>query len=162
MSENTRSTSLQYMPVDVSGRLFAVPMSDVVTIQRVQVDASDTTNGASVSDSEPSQSQPVAQTIDLRYLFWGEALASRSPHAIVVTTSAGTCALLVDAVRASRVAEIDDVKRLPSIVSGTSRIFSGVVRNPDGLLLVIDIRRLVESVYQVAPELIMESSTHAA
>ena len=158
MSDFSSHSTLQYLPVEVSDRLFAIPMPDVVTIQRVQVGNSE--NG-SATETEEQPSSGIT-TIDLRHLFWQDATASSKPHVIVVRTRAGTCALLVDAVRAARTVDKSAVDALPQLANSTAGIFSGVVHEPEPLTLILNTQRLVKHLRQAAPDLIVENDDYAA
>jgi chemotaxis signal transduction protein len=153
MTDTPNFQALHYLPVEVYGQTFAIPMSEVVAIHR--------SGGGAVDESVvPKVSEPSGasvMTIDLRHLFWGEAVSSPHAHVVVISTHAGTCALLVDAVRPSRTAEATAQSPLPRLVAAMDLPFSGVLREPDVLVLIMDSQRLVEQLRQIAPELIVES-----
>ena len=157
MSNFSSRSTLQFLPVEVSDHLFAIPMPDVVSIQRVQ--GGNKENG-SVTETEGPPS-PDITTIDLRHLLWQDATASSKPHAIVVQTRAGTCALLVDTVRAARTVDESTIDALPQLANSMAGIFSGVVHEPEPLTLILDTQRLVEHLRQAAPDLIVENDDYA-
>jgi len=153
MTDITASQVLHYLPVEVSGQAFAIPMSEVAAVHRAGGGAVDE-DVASEAGEPPGAS---VMAIDLRLLFFGRAQPSPKAHVVVISTQVGMCALLVDTVRPARTAEATTQYPLPRLVAAMNLPFSGVVREPDALILIMDSRRLVEQLRQVAPELIAES-----
>jgi chemotaxis protein histidine kinase CheA len=150
MADTTNPQALAYLPIEVSGQVFAIPMSNVVAVHRVR--SGNVDEVITPEAGEPSGASVIV--IDLRLLFFGRAQSSPKAHVVVVSTQVGMCALLVDAVRPARTAATTP---LPHLVAAMNLPFSGVVLEPDALILVMDSRRLVEQLRQVAPELIAES-----
>jgi chemotaxis signal transduction protein len=156
MTSTENPHSLRYLPVDVSGQLFAIPMSSVATIHRIDsTSISGETNGIFRTNAS---NDTVVIVIDLRRLFWGITPSENYAHAVVIATDDGMCAMLVDAVKPTRVASPFSHHDLPRLVTGERLPFSGVIREPDSLLLVIDGIRLVEQLSHVVPDAVLEQS----
>ncbi len=129
---------LQYLPIEVSGRRFAIPMDGVVTIQRVRV------NG----DGLPPNAAENMSISDLRSLFSPVEPVGQTAHAIVITTAGGLITLLVDNVRSARMTE--ELVSLPYLVDTAEIPFSQMIREAEGLTLLIDPQRLPSTIQQQA------------
>lgn len=145
---------LHYLPIELGSQVFAIPMSEVSAIQPVSVADSEDTPPNGDADTATAG----AKIIDLGHLFYGETPATRPQrrYVVLITTSAGTCGVAVDRVRSARRAQAADQYALPHLITAKGSLFSGLVRELDGLVLVIDSHSLVEHLQQVAPELVME------
>lgn len=139
MTDKQKSTQqVQYLPIEVSGRRFAIPMDGVVTIQRVRV------NG----DGLPPNTAENMSISDLRSLFSQVEPVGQTAHAIVITTAGGLITLLVDNVRSARMTE--ELVSLPYLVDTAEIPFSQMIREAEGLTLLIDPQRLPSTVQQQA------------
>jgi chemotaxis signal transduction protein len=136
--------------VEISGQVFAVAASDVVAVQRM-----DELQPVPSGHTEAASSDDIA-AIDLCRLFWGTALSERRTYAVILSTQAGTCAVLVDTVQPSRVIDPNDWHPLPPLLTRMGCPFSGVVRTADDFALVLDTRRLIVQIHRAAPELVTE------
>ncbi|MBN1311195.1 MAG: chemotaxis protein CheW [Anaerolineae bacterium] len=146
-------SSFQYLPVDVSGQVFAIPMSEVAAIRRL----SDEEEASSASGESAQSTIPA---IDLRSLFFPTPPGDveKAAYVIVISVSQFACAALVDGVRPARRAEMTEQFTMPSLLSGERYPFKGIIRTPEGLLLIIDTYRLAEALRRARPELIVEKA----
>jgi chemotaxis protein histidine kinase CheA len=155
MAYSTSHQELQYLPVELSSQTFALPMNDAVAIHRKSVD----TDGEQLSTDEHAANLPI---LDLRHLFQIQSNPDTSMYVIVVSTEIGTCALAVDRVRPTRTIETAALYPLPRLISTVGWLFKGVIRDSDNLILLIDSQRLVETVQQMSPDLVLAEETHVS
>lgn len=141
--------ALHYLPVEVSGQFFAIPMRDVSAVYRMGAgtNAMPQANGSSV---------PAVPVIDLSHLFWDRASPLSGRHVVVIATDVGTCAVLVGGLRPARTAQATDRSALPRLPAFQHCPFRGLVHEPDALVLIVDCRALVEKLQRVSPELVLE------
>jgi chemotaxis signal transduction protein len=149
-----RTQVLHYLPIELRGQVFAIPMAEVGSIQRMP---------SSTLEEERLPGPALApddtmKIIDLGELFrdTGAGEPSRHRYVVLVTPPAGTCGVVVDGVGSARRAGPDDQFAVPHLALTEGSPFSGVVRGVDGLALVIDANRLVDQLHRVAPEVVME------
>lgn len=143
---------LHYLPVELSGQIFGIPMSDVVAVERAQSDM-----GEASEPEANARAGACVPVIDLRCLFGGQSPPERTrPHVLILSTQIGSCAVLVDGVRPTRIADATTRHRLPALATATGCPFSGIVFDSDAPVLIIDTLRLVKYLRQVAPELVPE------
>jgi chemotaxis signal transduction protein len=95
MADLTNQQELQYLPVELSGQLFALSMNDVTAVHRVSA-------GADAEPPSTDQHAASLRVLDLRYLFWKKDNSDENMYVVVVSTNAGTCALGVDRVHSAR------------------------------------------------------------
>lgn len=147
--------SLQYVPVVISGRMFAFPMSEVADIRRLE--GEDMAVAASVTLNQGLAAIPI---IDLRRLFFPVSqLAPNRPTFVVVIAIPGlTFAVLVDDVRSARRSAPADQLAIPPLLAARRYPFSGVIREAGSLMLMLDARLLADALRQVKPDLIQEQS----
>lgn len=143
--------SLHYLPVDVSGQMFAIPMSEVAAVRRL----SDEDAAASEPADKGSATIPV---VDLRRLFFPVKRQSpeRPSYVIVISMPDLTYVVLVDDVRPARRVEPHDQLPVPPLLAGQQYPFSGVIRVGDSLVLMINCRLLAEELRQVKSGLVLE------
>lgn len=156
MAYLTSHQELQYLPVELSGQLFAFSMNDVTAVHRVSA-------GVGEGEGPPSTDPHAASlpVLDLRYLFWKQASSGGNMYVVVVSTDAGTCALGVDRVRPARTIATASLHQLPPLVSTVEWLFNGVIRESDNLMLLINSQGLVKRVQQTSPDLVLVEETHA-
>ncbi len=150
---------VRYLPVQVAGQNYAIRMVNVLAVQSI-ADAelidppiTSTASGAAEPDDFAGDAVPV---VDLGVLFGDAATTSTNRHAVIVTTPAGSCALVVDVIRAIVSVESDDVQRLPNLLVLTGCPFSFIISVAETLLPVIDVARLLDHVRAVRPDLVAE------
>lgn len=145
--------SLHYVPVGVSGDMFAIPMSEVAAIRRL--DDEDTAASETVSEG-----RPAIPIVDLRRLFFpvNRPAPERAAYVIVVSIPGFAYAVLVDDVRPARWAAQTDQLAIPPLLAARRYPFSGVIREEDSLMLMIDTRLLADELRQVQPDLVQERS----
>lgn len=146
------SQTLHYLPVEVSGQLFAIPMRDVSAVQRMDT-GTDPEGAMPQANGSSALAVPV---IDLSHLFWGKAAPLPGTHIVVVTTEVGTCAVLVNGLRPARIAQVTDQFALPRLPAFQHCPFRGLVHEPDALVLILNCRALVEKLLRASPELVLE------
>jgi chemotaxis signal transduction protein len=145
--------SLQYLPVDVCGQMFAIPMSEVAAVRRL-------------SDDDAATYEPVNKgaatipVVDLRRLFFPVKRQSpeRPSYVVVISMRDLTYVVLVDDVRPARRVEPADQLPIPPLLAGRQYPFSSVIRVGDSLMLMIHCRLLAEELRQVKSGLVMEQS----
>jgi chemotaxis signal transduction protein len=154
MADLTNQQELQYLPVELSGQLFALPMNDVTAVHRVS---------AGADEEPPSTDQHAAslRVLDLRYLFWKQDNSDENMYVVVVSTNAGTCALGVDRVHSARTMRTATLQQLPQLISTIGWLFNGVICESDTLMLLINSQQLVEQVQQMSPDLVLVEEAHA-
>jgi chemotaxis signal transduction protein len=155
MAYSTSHQELQYLPVELSSQTFALPMSDVAAIHRKSVDTDD----EPLSTDEHAANLPI---LDLQHLFQIQSNPDTSRYVIVVSTAIGTCALAVDRVRPTRTIGMAALYPLPRLVSTVGWLFKGVICDSDNLILLIDSQRLVKTVQQMSPGLVLVEETHVS
>lgn len=140
--------SLPYLPVEVSSRIFAIPMSDVAAVHRL--------SSRKVSAPEPADQEQAI--IDLRQLFFplNRHSTRRPAYRVDITIPGLTYGVLVDDVKLERQADPADQLPMPSLLTGRRYPFSGVVRERGSLVLVIHCRLLAEKLSQVKPDVFLE------
>lgn len=143
--------SLHYVPIGVSGQMFALPMSEVAAIRRL-IDE-DAAAPEMVSDG-----QATIPITDLRRLFFPVSRQDpeRAAYVVVIAIPGLTYAVLVDDVRPARRAAPADQLAIPPLLAGRRYPFSGVIREADSLVLMIDALHLAGELRQVKPDLIRE------
>lgn len=143
--------SLHYLPIEVSGQMFAIPMSDVAAIRRLN----DEDGTASGQAGEKPTTIPI---VDLRHLFFPVSRQGpeRPSYVVVISMPNLTYVVLVDDVRPARRAEPADLLAFPPLLAGERYPFSGVIRVADSLVLMIHCRLLAEELRQVKPALVLE------
>jgi chemotaxis signal transduction protein len=146
--------SLRYLPLVVSGQDFGIPLSDVITVRRVA-----DSRVREIALGGATQGAPASVPVfDLRRLVGETSQAGPVAYAVVVSAPPGWCVLLADSVRPIRTAEADRQFPLPRLAQGRVRLFQSVVRESDGLILLLDANRLVEALGQVSPERVAGSA----
>jgi hypothetical protein len=144
--------TLHYLPVEVSGQLFAIPMRDVSAVQRMGAGGSP----EGVVPQGNGSSALAVPVIDLSHLFWDRASPLPGTHIVVIAAAVGTCAVLVNGLRPARTAQAADQSALPHLPALQHCPFRGLVREPDALVLILDCRALVEKLLRASPELVLE------
>lgn len=158
MDDATSPQILRYLPIELSGQVFGIPMSDVVAIERAHRDSPSTESTSSEDGEQVGSGAPI---VDMRYLFLGESPPDHGRYVVILSAPIGSCAVLVDAVQPTCTAHASVRRVLPSLLASAGCPFGSVVLEHDGPVLIIDTSRLMERMRQVAPELIMER-TYAA
>ena len=155
MTYGTDSQITRYLPVAAGGRVVAIPMRDVIAVRQItggtgRLPALPTLD----ADSDHDGRAPI---IDLARLLGSSAApSSGQPHAVIVSAPAGAGALRVDTVYPIRTAEAAQRHALPRLIAAVGCPFVEIVREPDQLVLVLDIPRLVAALQDTAPELVVE------
>ncbi|HEX3049899.1 MAG TPA: chemotaxis protein CheW [Aggregatilineaceae bacterium] len=127
------SAPVRYLPIEISGRLFGFPIASVLAVHGNE---SDSAEGESI------------MCIDLGCLFGlADSPALRS-QTVILSTLAGVYAVRVDALHPIRT--VNKVDAMPPLLAMCP--FQGVVLEPDGLVLMIDPRQLIELVRRAVPE----------
>ncbi len=153
MSNTFARRALQYLPVDIGGQLFAIPVSDVTAIQqrgpKQAGEQAEPTTG-----EEPAARVPV---VDMCKLFWGAELPEAQGFVITLSTPAGVCALAVSRVYPADVAEAQAQRPLPFPLDAAGSVFAGFVGGPALPTLIVDCERLTEMIAGLAPQLVVEA-----
>lgn len=151
MPDILNTQHLHYVPIGVSGQIFAFPMSEVAAIRRL----GDEETGSDYSADDAQTAIPI---VDLRQLFFPVSRQSpgRPAYVAVITIPGLTYAVLVDDVRPARHAPLTDQLAVPHLLAMRRYPFSGVIREADALVLMIDTRLLADQLRQVKPDLIRE------
>lgn len=145
---------LSYLPIEVSGQIFGIPMAEVVAIR--QMHGGEPLESVVVEGAVGLDGHPALRPIDLGRLFWDSASSDLAGYVVVVTTPQGACALLVDGVRAARSAPPEAHYPLPRLMAPVGWLFAGIVSEGDALVLILNSEGLVAQLRQVAPDLIVE------
>ncbi|MBN1429413.1 MAG: chemotaxis protein CheW [Anaerolineae bacterium] len=147
-------STLHYLPIEVSGQLFAIPMLEVAAIRQLG------RGDAPVVSMGQEARQPAIPIVDLQSLFFGVSLSDieEPAYVIVISIPAFACAVLVDGVRPARLAEPADQLAMPLTLTNERYPFRGVLRTPEGLVLIIDSRLLIEELRRIKPDLIVEKA----
>lgn len=150
MPDYPDTRSFHYLPVELTGQVFAIPMADVAAIHRLGGDGADDLAGRGGQAGIP--------VVDLGRLFSPDSQPSdtNSVYGVVISTPAFTYAVLVDSVRPSRKAEPAKQFALSPLIAQGGCLFSKVLREPDGLMPVIDTQRLAAELRRVGPGLVVE------
>ncbi len=158
MSDYLDTQSLHYVPIGVSGQMFALPMSEVAAIRRLSDE--DTAMPASEVVNEEQATMPI---VDLRHLFFpvSRPAPEHPTYVIVISIPDLTYVVLVDDVRPARRATPADQLALPPLLMARRYPFSGVIRETDSLVLLIHSRLLAEELRRVKPGLVLEQ-THGS
>jgi chemotaxis signal transduction protein len=144
---------LQYLPVEVSGQSFAIPMVEVMAVRQLSPqDVSPESDGIEAADT-------TIPVIDLPHLLFPNSQRNSGGPAYVVVLSIPmcTCAVLVDSIKPARRIDPADKLVMPPLLAGRRYPFSGALVEGDNLILIIDSRRLVDGLRQVNPRLIAET-----
>jgi chemotaxis signal transduction protein len=131
-------------------------MSEVAAIRRL--------SDADQPVAESSESgQPAIPIVDLRSLFFATAQddIEHAAYVIVISIPGFACAALVDGIKPGQRAEMADQLAMPALLSGERYPFSGAIRVPEGLVLVIDSHCMAEVLRREKPEVSMEE-THGS
>ena len=158
MSDTLDTQYLHYMPVGVSGQMFALPMSEVADIRRLE--GEDMAVAASVVLNKGLAAVPI---IDLRKLFFpvSQPAPEHPTYVVVIAIRSLTFVVLVDDVRPARRAAPADQLAIPPLLLAQRYPFGGVIREADSLMLIIDAHLLADELRQVSPDSVMERS-HAS
>ncbi len=143
--------SLQYLPVDVGGQLFAIPLKDVMAVQQ-RGHAKNEILSMPLINTGPAQG---VHPIDLSKLFWNIETPDMQGAIVVISTAAGMCGLLVGNVHPASVARAEQRQSLPFSLEHQRNVFAEVVIGPELPILILDCRYLVEMIAQVAPEYVV-------
>jgi chemotaxis signal transduction protein len=152
MTNTPDSQTLHYLPVEVSGQMFAIPMRDVSAVHRVSAG----TGPEGVIPQANGSSALALPVIDLSHLFWDRESPQPGTHIVLITTEVGMCAVLVNSLRPARTALTTDQSALPHLPAFQHSPFQGLVHEPDALVLIVDCRALVEKLQRASPELVLE------
>lgn len=144
MSDRSGSKESSYTLVEVSGQVFAIPLADVVSVQRLKDDSF-----AGEVTPEEKDSRGQVQTIDLRYLLGNEPPSEPAAYVVVVSTSAGTLGLLVDAIKPFRGHQ--GIDPLPRLLAPLRWLFAGIMRDTNSLLPIINVSGVMQQVYKATP-----------
>jgi chemotaxis protein histidine kinase CheA len=155
MAELFTHRELRYLPIELAGQTFALPMSSVAAIHQVSKDTGD----GQPSTDKSAVSLPV---LDLRHLFQGGGDPGTHMYVVVVSTDTGTCALAVDRVGSTRTVKMAALHSLPYLVSTVEWLFKGVICEADNLTLLINSQQLVEQVQEMSPELVLAGGAHVS
>jgi chemotaxis signal transduction protein len=153
MLDTLDTQSLHYMPIGVSGQMFALPMSEVADIRRLEDE--DMAVAASVTLNKGLATVPI---IDLRRLFFpvSQPAPERPTYVVVIAIPGLTFAVLVDDVRPARRAAPSDHLTIPPLLAVRRYPFSGVIREAGSPVLMIDVCLLADELRQVRPDSVME------
>lgn len=151
MATGPGSQTLRYLLVEVASQTFVIPMDNVTAVHLL-------TDGQVDTPLSVPDESAMMQAIVLAGLFWGTGRTSDPVYAVVITAQTGICAIAVDAVRPVSAAVADDCFPLPPLIAVLNLPFTGVIRQPGDLTLIIDPPRLIEWVRRISPDLVMEHS----
>ncbi len=156
MSDDLDTQSLPYLPIEVSGQIFAIPMSEVTTTRQLS-------NEDITVFETGKKGQATIPIIDLRHLFFpaNRPGAGYPAYMVVISIPGFIYTVLVDDVRTARRAALADQLAIPPLIAGRRYPFSGVIREAGSLVLLIHSRFLAEELRRVKPDLVPEQ-THVS
>ena len=150
--------TLQFLPIEVGGQSFGFPLSDVVTVSLIVSEASAESETSVIPISEKPVSPENVPLIDLQHLFFGSSQGTGKAYALLLSTSAGTCALRVTAIFPTQIAEPTARFSLPTFFGLANKVFKTVVYDDeDRLTLIVDTNRLITTIQKINPQLVLES-----
>lgn len=135
----TNAQSVRYLLIEMSGQLLALAMTHIASVQLIQ-------------DNLPETTPNHLPAIDLAQLMGKNA--APPTYAMILMDSNSLCAITVESVRPVRTVSFGDVLPLPPLL--TQLPFVGVIRQPDELIPIIDVSRLMVSIRHLSPTMIME------
>jgi chemotaxis protein histidine kinase CheA len=148
MPDTSGPQEFAYSLVEVADQVFAIPLADVVSVQRLKDDSF----GEDITSEKTDWSESQVQTVDLRHLLGSGALPDPAAYAVIVSTSTSKemWGLLVDAIRPFH--RTQAVDPLPRLVAPLQWLFAGILRDHDSLIPIVNIPGLVGHLNRATPQ----------
>jgi chemotaxis signal transduction protein len=153
----TRST--RYLPVRIADQSYSIVMDVVLAVhsladaESIYSSVSSAVPGTAEADQFTGSGVPM---VNLGILLGDTWRQSTPRYAVIVATPAGSCALLVDAIRSPVNMLPDEVHALPYLLTLTGCPFNAMISVEQERLPVIDVTRLLEHLRTVRPDLVTE------